>query len=598
MPIAAGLDILSKATVLWGHNIITFDLPALNQLASWVPSKGTVIRDTFVLSTLIWTDIEDFDAPLKARGVLPGVCYGDHGLKAWGYRLGALKGTFGETTDWSSWSPEMQTYCEQDVRVNVALVRKIQEKEYSAQAIELEHEFAEIVAGRMCRTGVRLDTKAAPALLARLLAKAEDLKAKAREAFPPKVVEYVTPKKQQKKTKVVEFNPLSRPQIAERLQELGWVPSVTTDTGGVTIDDAVLSDAAKQFPIAAPLAELFLVTKRLGYLATGNNALLSYVSRDERIHGRVVTNRAVTGRCGHSNPNLGQVPRVGSPYGEDFRKLFIPSDGYVFVGADASGLELRCMAHYLAPYDKGKYIELVTQGDVHTHNQGVFGLPPGKPGRQLAKNAIYCTIYGGGDEKLGETLVGLSVEHEAAAAKMPVPPSILARLRREGTITERRLADIRRGMYARARLRKHLTGYAELVDSVANVVSGPVLETKASGFKVRDKAKARGFLWGLDGRMLRCRSEHSAMNTLFQSAGALLVKQATVFWDRHVRGNGLDARLVLHVHDEIQAEAKPEHAETVGKLFLEAIREAGLHFKFRCPLSGEFKIGNSWAETH
>jgi DNA polymerase I-like protein with 3'-5' exonuclease and polymerase domains len=598
-PLKFGLDKLSAAVELWGHNIVTFDLPALKKVVGWQPREGTVIRDTFLLSTLIWTDIEEFDGPLKAAGTLPGVCFGDHGLKAWGYRLGVLKGSFGETTDWACWSPEMQTYCEQDVRVNVSLVKKVIAKEYSEQAIELEHAFADIVAGRMCRTGVAIDEKGAASLLAELLGKAEALKAQAREAFPPKLVTYYTPVKRQRKQKLVEFNPTSRPQIADRLQELGWVPAVRTDKGGITIDDAVLEDAAKQFPIAKPLAELFLVTKRLGYLAFGPSALMNFIGRDGRIHGRVVTNRAVTGRCGHSNPNLGQVPRVGSPYGEQFRKLFRPADGYVFVGADASGLELRCMAHYLAPFDGGTYIKLVTQGDVHTHNQAVFGLPSGKPGRQLAKNAIYCTIYGGGDEKLGETLVGLEGCHEEAAMRVDVPKSVLGRMTKDGReLTDRRVADVKRGMYARERLRRHLTGYAQLVDMVADVVAGPVVEVKASGYKVRDKAKARGFLWGLDGRRLRCRSEHSAMNTLFQSAGALLVKQATVFWDRAVDAEKLDARLVLHVHDEIQAEARPGHAQRVGELFISAIRDAGAHFNFRCPLSGEYKIGDSWAATH
>lgn len=594
--IRQGLTILSEATELWGHNILEFDLPALKKLCGWSPNPATKVRDTQVCARVIWTDIEDNDFRLKNAGILPGRCVGAYTLEAFGYRLGILKGEYGKTADWSVWTPEMQSYCEQDVAVTEALVNKILSKNYSETCFDLEHEFAQIVAVEMCDRGVRFDEPAAAKLYGQLAGRAEELRNELQRVFPPKTVVYYTAKKQLRREKVVEFNPGSRDHVAERLSELGWKFTDFSDkTGKATIDDDVLSNCT--LPEAKPLAELFMVNKRLGYLATGNKALLKYVSNG-RIHGRVITNGTVTGRCGHSNPNLGQVPRVGSPFGTESRALFIPSEGLVLVGADASGLELRCLAHYLAPFDGGEYIKLVTEGDVHTFNQGVFGLPPGKPGRQLAKNAIYCIIYGGGDEKLGETLVLLSEDHEAAAQSVPLTESQRKRLSKDGPLTPIREANFKRGMYARSRVLKHLKGYAELTEAVATAVFGPVISVSRTGYKVRDNARGRGYLIGLDGRKLHCRSEHSALNTLLQSAGALLVKKATCIWYRSIREAGIPAWLVLHVHDEIQAESAPDKAEDVGKLFPTAVAEAGRFFKFRCPLTGEYKVGKNWAETH
>lgn len=592
-----GLFILDKATELWGHNIIEFDIPALKKLYGWKPPAGCKIRDTQVCASVIWTDIEEMDYKLVKANRMPARLIGYYSLEAFGFRLGVLKGTYGKTADWSKWTPEMQSYCEQDVEVTEALVRKIIAQNYSEECIQLEHDFAETVAADMCRRGVCFDETSAASLFAQLSQRVADLEAELKRSFPPKVVEYVTPKKQIKKTKIIEFNPTSRPQVAERLQGMGWVPTEFTDGGSVRVDDEVL--ATIDIPEAKPLAELFMLDKRLGYLATGKNSLLKYVKAG-RLHGRVITNGAVTGRCTHSSPNLGQVPRVGSPYGAEFRSLFVASPGFVLVGADASGLELRCMAHYLAPYDGGAYIKLVTEGDVHTFNQGVFGLPPGKHGRNCSKTGIYCLVYGGGDETLGAALVLLDTEHEQAAMLLELDDSEYRRLRKAGPVNARRLANYKRGKYARARIRKHLTGYAKLVDTLAEVVFGPVTYVSQSGFKKR--SGGRGYIIGLDGRRLKARSEHAILNTLFQSAGALLVKKATVLWDRKMTAmgyvRGVDYGLVLHVHDEKQSESRPEIAEINGKTFVESIAEAGRVWNFRCPLTGEYKVGKNWAETH
>src|SRR5690606_22039398 len=102
--------------------------------------------------------------------------------------------------------------------------------------------------------------------------------------------------------------------------------------------------------------------------------------------------------------NVAQTPRVGTPYGADCRACFVASPGYVLVGCDAEGLELRMLAHYMAPYDGGAYVEAVVNGrkedetDVHNVNKRAAGLNK----RDSAKTFIYALIYGAGDYKLGE----------------------------------------------------------------------------------------------------------------------------------------------------------------------------------------------------
>jgi len=604
-PIEEGLQIVNWAEEVWGHNILAFDIPAIRKVwpgfREFGPDKA---RDTLLCSRLMWTDIEEADwANIKAgRLTLPPKLVGAHSLKAWGYRLGVLKGTFSETESFTTWSPSMQEYCEQDVRVSKRLVELVLSKGYSQQAIGLEHDFAEIIYA-MSRHGFAFNRQKAVALYEKLVERREELKPELAKAFPPDKEEMKTPayykcgkcgcEKGTKgafvghpcgikmvhagppKIRLLPFNPGSRQQIADRLKRLGWQPEKFTDSGQAQIDDAVLESLP--YPEAKTLAEYFLVQKRIGQAAEGDNAWLK-LERNGRIHGELITNGAVSGRCSHHHPNMAQVPRVGSPYGHESRDIFEASPGMVLVGADASGLELRCLSHYLAAFDGGDYARIVCTGDVHTANQGAFGLPPGKEGRNLAKAGIYALIYGAGNWKLGKTL-------------FPDAPDDKAELI---------------GREKRAAFETALPAYKRLVDSVQAVAFGPIIGYRegrnGKKYAVRDTSKGRGYLVGLDGRRLRLRSEHAALNTLLQSAGALLVKRATVIWDQTLSRKGLVRgkcySLVAHVHDEIQAECRPELAEVVGKTFTEAIAQAGREWNFRCDLTGEFKVGKTWAETH
>lgn len=563
LSIKSGLELLGKASVLIGHNIMSYDIPVLKKL---FPSWDYIgdIKDTLIISRLIWPEIKEKDYSfIKRYGkeAMPSKLINRHSLEAWGYRLRVYKGEFGKATDWASWSEEMQGYCEQDVTVTEALWNLIESKNYSEIAIQLEHDFRSIIL-KQEHFGFPFDIKEAQKLYGQLSKRRQEIEEELQEAFPPKTIKLpFIPKANNKKRgyvkgvktykeKTIVFNPASRQQIGERLiEKYGWKPKELTNTGIPKVDETILSKL--HYPEATLLSEYLLVNKRIGQLAEGKNAWLK-LERNGRIHGEVITNGTVTGRCAHRNPNVAQVPASHSPYGKECRALFHAPEGWVQVGCDASGLELRCLAHYMARYDDGKYAKLLLEGDIHTENQKAAGLPT----RDSAKTFIYAFLYGAGNVKLGSI----------------VAPQ--ASTRQQNTA----------GARLKAKFFSKVPALKMLQDDVQRV------------------AKKRKYLIGLDGRQLHIRSLHSALNTLLQSAGSIVMKKATcILWEKlteegHIFGE--DIAQVAHVHDEYQLVCRPELAAHVGELGVLAIREAGAFFKFRCPLDGEFKVGKNWEETH
>ena len=556
IPIADGVRMLMDADQVIFHNGIKFDAPAIQQVYPWFDLPIEKMRDTLILTRLIWPEIGDRDTGLIRKGKLPGKLRGSHSLEAWGYRLGVYKGEFGKTSDWQVWTPEMQTYCEQDVEVTDALWKKIQSKEVAERAVELEHWFAFII-GLQERHGFAFNTQAAAALYTTLVAEREKLDAELKGAFRPWYVNagVVMPKRPNRtqgieagvpycKITLQEFNPASRLQIADRLTKLhGWKPQEFTEGGQPKVDETVLSKLP--YPAAKLLARRFLIEKRIGQLAEGNQAWLK-LERKGRIHGSVNTIGAVTGRCTHSHPNVAQVPSVRAPFGKECRALFGADPGYVQIGADASGLELRCLAHYMARYDGGAYAKVLLEGDIHTENQKAAGLPT----RDNAKTFIYAYLYGAGDEKIGQ-IVGKGAKE---------------------------------GKKLKENFLKRTPALKRLREDVASAV------------------KKRGYLVGIDGRHLHIRSDHAALNTLLQSAGALLVKQATVnlYRELSTRGYvfGKDWAMLAHVHDEYQLQARKEIADEVAQVAVWAFQQAGRDFNWRCPLDGEAKTGSNWSDCH
>ena len=548
--IGRGLYILSGASLLVGHNILKFDLPVIEKLYPEYKIEGEVF-DTLLVSRLIWTNRKELDFQMKE---LPLNLAGRHSLESWGYRLGLRKGDYAKENDFSVWTPAMQTYCERDVEVTYEFFKLIEKQNYSTEAIKLEHDFARCIYLQEAH-GFHFDVASAKKLYASLANRRLELEKSLVSTFPnwKKYIGTFTPKRDNKtlgykkdvpikRYKELTFNPNSRDHISDRLMNKGWKPREFTPDGKPKVDESVLSKLI--YPEAKLLAEHFLIQKRIGQLAEGNNAWLK-LQRDGIIYGSVITNGANTGRCTHQKPNVAQTPSVGVPYGKECRSLFTVPDGFQLIGCDASGLELRCLAHYIGAFDEGSFTKQLLHGDIHTYNQKQIGLPT----RDLAKRVIYGCIYGIGDTRLG-AVVGKSSQE---------------------------------GKRIKAKLFEALPALKQLRDNV-------IIATRN-----------KKYLLGLDKRKLIPRSEHSSLNLLIQSCGALIIKMATVILHKKLKEKNYDKNIctmVAHVHDELQLQCKSNYADEVGKIAVQSIKDAGTYFNLRCPLDAEYKIGNNWANTH
>jgi len=567
-------DILANADVVYSANGIKYDEPVLDKLYGF---RSKYHFDARVAAALIWTNLKDVDFGLLRSGKLPEEfqkkgLIGRNSVEAWGYRLGEHKGDFDPKDFGYTWATvpflrEMDDYCAQDCETLLKWLEKIESKNYSPEALDLEMRVARIIAQQE-RNGFALDVAAAEKLLAEHQKKLNELSVSLQDTFPPwevitkRAVSKVNNKKlgrvkgeEYVVKKTMLFNPGSRDHIADRLQKLrGWEPSEFTPGGKPKVDDEILS--ALPFPEAKKLSEYFAVEKRMGQL----EAWLKAVGPDGRVHGTVNSNGAVTGRMTHASPNVAQADKS-----EFMRACWIAPPPKVLVGCDAEGIELRMLGHYMAPYDGGKYADAVVNGkkeegtDVHTLNQKAIGLNE----RDGAKTFIYALIYGAGDFKLGTIVYDDMTDDQKAKFNAS-----------QGQ-RDRNLAKL--GKARRDRLMKNLPALAKLTDAV------------------KSAAKKRGWLRGLDGRLLHVRGQHSALNTLLQSAGAVAMKQALVILDDQIADKAL---FVANVHDEWQMETTPDQADFVGRTAADAIRLAGEHFQLKCPLAGSFDVGPNWAHTH
>jgi DNA polymerase-1 len=550
------LEALMKVDLIVGHNVIKYDIPVIQKLYPWFKVDPSKVFDTLVATRLVYANIKDTDNVLLKQEKLPGKLFGSHSLAAWGHRLGNHKGDY--KGGWEVFSQEMLDYCVQDIEVTHSLYQKILDENYSQQALDLEHQVAWLMA-KQERNGFCFDMPKAAVLLTKLVQRRGELERELKEYFGSWEVQLpdFTPKVNStkygytkgvtvKKIKVVEFNPSSRDHIADRLITLyGWKPVDFTEGGKPMVDEIVLGKLT--YPPCKQLTEYLLVQKRISQLNEGGQAWMK-CEKKGKIHGSINPNGAVTGRATHSYPNISQVPSSNSPYGHECRELFTVPPGWLLVGADASGLELRCLAHFMAKWDGGKYAEILLGGDIHTENQKAAGLST----RNQAKTFIYAFLYGAGDAKIGSIVNGSAGE----------------------------------GRKLKAKFLRSLPALGRLVEAV------------------QSSAK-RGYLLGLDGRRIHVRSSHAALNTLLQSAGAIVCKKWLVILEEHLQAAGLkhgwdgDYAFCAWSHDEVQIACRnPEISQQIAAMATQCVTLAGEHYAFRCPTAGESKQGINWADTH
>jgi DNA polymerase I len=542
----AAIDILTSADVLIGHNIIGFDIPVIKK--HFDVTLTNHIEDTLVVSRLV-----------------NPVLTGGHSLDNWGYLLypnDAEKRKAKQPDSWDEYTEEMGKYCIQDVELNAdiyyALLKQVEE--FSQESIDLEHSVAKIIKEQEVK-GFMLDEKKATLLSAKLQSKMATLEKEVHETFKPKWVDdrLITPKfnkdgslskvpkltdeelikvkatdyKPFMRQKWVEFNLASRKQIGEYLIDFGWKPKKFTPTGQPIVDETTL-ERVKGIPEATLIAEFMMLQKRVAQVSSWLE-----LAKEGRVHGFVIPNGAITGRMTHRNPNVAQTPSSHKPYGKECRECWTVPEGYKLVGIDASGLELRVLAHYMKNKD---YINEIISGDIHSTNQSLAGLEQ----RSQAKTFIYALIYGAGDSKIGSVVGGNS----------------------------------KVGASLRNRFLNNLPSLRNLTTSVERAAS------------------TRKYLKALDGRHIHIRKVYSSLNTLLQGGGAVIMKTALVLLDNRIKQLNLDASFVGNIHDEWQIEVREDQAEQVGQLGVQALKDTTEVLKLNCPLDGEYQIGDNWSETH
>jgi DNA polymerase-1 len=498
------------------HNGLSFDAPMLNKLC------GTKIKDNSILDTLILSQLFN---PMRDGG---------HSLESWGERFELPKGSI-ENFDY--YTEDMLEYCKQDVNITYKLYNYLKEEgsKFSKRSIDLEHRIRKIINDQE-NFGFYLDIPYATTFMASLQDRSQNIYNQLQEVFPPIVTTGRVHKRSGKPLKdIIEpFNPASRKQIGERLMELGWEPTKKTDKGNVIVDEDVLSTI--DMDEAKLISEYLLLQKRHTQIASWVEA----VKTDGRVHGRVLTLRTVTGRMAHTSPNMAQVPAVYSPFGKECRSCWTVQnpETHSLVGTDASGLELRGLAHFM---DDQNFVNEILNGDVHTANQKMAGLQ----NRDQAKTFIYALMYGAGAAKIGLIVGGDSKTGENLINKF-----------------------------------------------MSNMPKFNLLKKKLT------EASESGMIRGLDGRLLHIRSPHASLNTLIQGSGAVICKQWLVQMIDKIQESGVDAKLVASVHDEYQFEVANDDTEKFGEITNTAIKEVQDIYDLKCPLDSEFKIGKNWAETH
>ena len=505
---------IQQAKLIIAHNGISFDYPVLNRL--WKTSiRLSQVRDTLVMSRL--------SSPSREGG---------HSLANLAKLVNRTKKEYedfeGGLTD------DMIQYCQEDVTICGELYLYLTQelRGFSEQSIELEHKVQAIIT-KQEKHGFKLDTVKAQCLLGQWKRRLSDIEEELQTIFPPIITQRFSEKTgKQLKDDVEVFNPGSRQQIAKRLIEKGWKPTKHTEKGAVIVDESVLDGV--DIPEAKRIAEYLLIQKRVAQV----ESWLEFVSDERRVHGKVITNGAVTGRMTHHSPNMAQVPSSSSPWGHECRDCWTVDEGKVLVGADASSLELRMLAHYMKDES---YAKEIVEGDVHTKNQLAAGLET----RAQAKTFIYALLYGAGPAKIGKIVGGSAKDGQEL------------------------ISNFLRNTPALKSLREKIERLSE-----------------------------QGTLPGLDGRKLQVRSAHAALNTLLQSAGAIVMKQGLVILSSKIQQQKLNANFVANVHDEWQIECSQDDADAVGKLAVSSIKEAGEVLGLRCPLDGEYKKGTTWAQTH
>jgi len=576
--IESGLAFMKNADALIGHNIIGFDLMALEKLFDWQPSSKTVIIDTWVMSQVL-----DYQRPHK------------HGLGGWGSYLGYEKqdNTVFNEQNWKIFSKQMLDYCTNDVKLNTKVyeillqeLNKIKEKNpLIRKGLKVEHDIAffektvrdkgwlfdkdkavrnlnlmkkhmnridNIMSERLGETTVFIDKtpKTAKytkngnytATTARILSEYFNRPIKPEDAVsddPP-----IAPGVEFQRSTIEPITLSNMDLVKEYLYTIGWKPDDWNvkkgDRGqwirtGPKLTSTSLAELGR---IGKLIDRYYTIKNRAATINAWLERITKHGTNHYRLHGRMWTVGTPSFRCRHEV--IVNLPAVDASYGRMLRELFISESGYSIVGADSAGNQLRGLCHYVAD---DSYTELVINGDQHGRNANVLNTT-----RSLAKSFLYAILFGAGDAKLGKTLYGVS--------------------------------NASKGREARNKFMANLPGFQTLVTKLKNIFN----EYKC--------------IPGLDGRKVYARSDYQVLNYLLQAAEGVTCKAAVSYAMNKIKEEKLDAYPVIFYHDEQAWCASEKDSKRVGEILSESFREAPKEFGVMCMDGGNYMIGKSYADVH
>lgn len=568
--ISDGVEMLRKASVLIGHNVIGYDSPVIQKLTGVDLLDEVKHYDTWIMSQT-----------LRYKR--------DHrqGLAGWGEKLGNSKI---EYDDWTNYNKEMLRYCVQDVKVNVDVFFELM-KEFAAiaakypmikEGLKVEHDTA--IFNVRCRTrGWNFNVELAEKNLKKMMTRMNAIE----RIIEPKLGERKVYKDKAPKTpkynKNGNYNTVTARLLSEYfgknvdvtdthmmppgteyqrysieqvtlgqidlvkawLYQIGWKPDEftkkKTDSGQWINVSPKLTETslAKLGDMGEMVSEYYTLRNRTAVIRGWLEA-----QSGGRLHGNMWTIGTPTFRARHEV--IVNLPGVDSAWGRELRELFAADDGRNIVGCDSAGNQLRALTHYVGNDD---FTNEVINGDQHQRNADILGCS-----RAVAKGFLYAYLFGAGAGKLGQVLTGKT----------------------NPTVGKKAAEDFGKGIKGLAELR------------------AKVEETWNHTFH----NQGSGWFPGLDGRPVFASSEHQCLNYLLQSAEGITCKAAISYQMEKIKEEGLRAEPRIFYHDESAWDVHPDDAIRVGEILKASFKEAPKMFGVEMMDGGDYVIGSSYADVH
>lgn len=584
------VSFMEKCDVLIGHNIIEYDLPLVEKLLGFV-YKGKKV-DTLIMSRILNTK-RMLPPDAKDRTA------GPHSLYAWGVRCGIDKP---EHSDWENFSEDMMHRCAEDVSINVSTYHMLMKEtggwswrdafllsfkffeniqKQAAYGWKVDKPWMEACIETLDKRLARIDQAVLPKLphiIEKLETKKDGVIGFVRKPFlksgklNENIWKYVAKYEINKEWADTVVGPFSRvlfrkvdigsgDETKNFLLSLGWEPLEwnMNDAGERTSPKLSKDDPFEGLTDGVGR----LIARRVQYRhrQSALRGLLLLIREDGAIPS-FATGVTDTFRLKHKN--IVNIPAAKSLFGWQMRKCFVARDGMVLVSTDSDSCQLRMLG---ARINNPEYIAALVSGDkskgtdLHSLTKRIAELES----RDLAKNVIYCLLFGGGDTKLGKT------------AKKPGQGSAL-----------------------RVKLYQGFDGLGEHVASLEQQWAQTA--TRSYNKVMRRTELTNGKIRGLDGRPITVPFKHQLLVYELQSDEAIMMEAAynKTISDLIKRGlvYGVDFGGVCHYHDEFTIECKPEYAQTVKEISENSISWAGNFYKIVCPHKGDGKIGRNWHEVH